>query len=785
VRRLYGKLYEDFEPKYYYWKMVQFLRKFLIALATIMFENNPMLQTGFVLLVLFISFAIQMRIHPYMNTRRVTDVDYVHISKSEKQRLLATSTESKIRRYGRILANSSQSVGAVPARGKSIALRDKNFRQLWRYSVRNVITLNKIAPERMLEEKMPSVHPLGSSLSNHHVSNHHNRNKDLLKILVDTLFDYNALEAISLASLIVLLLVGLMLQGLLFYRTNVSGLETFENLDTSGSTPSLVANIFVLFFIGLIWVLFVVVSILMTFSVIIDVGRNVSYHIIDKASHAADYINRMTHFKDALKTASKNVNELGKQERKLEQELRKMQVSHTHELEAMQKNYERKKREMEEEIAKAKITHLRLKQEAKLLQIRMKKDGDDGPTNARLAALISEINKGDEAQVRMKDEYNRIVSEHKENSRALLDRCLQEQEKHRAKLQERIRRRKREAKTEATVHGQVMALNDVTEIGEYKPQVKLTVAKRNLADKLKALDALNSHVDSLEALHRTHFEGDEESQEQMKLKHREEDKKYLDENMKILDDQHSRDIKELELERQARLHDARNTQSRFGEFSKEVERINAEYDRERVLRMKEMENEKKAHSALIKERIRKRKARRDGERRAREQAILDKQLSAEQLQEELNDKMRAQAMAEEEAQSALLLYQQSKHLMEEDLKRSSALHHSKLQERLARRRRKKKVKPHPPPPPNNEILEHARKAQNLHNMLQSLYLSTTVQVQQQGQSGRAQDQLLTSLLSSMKALLDATKIEDLNNVLSRNAEKGGDSSEVREATKTE
>merc|ERR1712188_222397 len=101
------------------------------------------------------------------------------------------------------------------------------------------------------------------------------------------------------------------------------------------------------------------------------------------------------------------------------------------------------------------------------------------------------------------------------------------------------------------------------------------------------------------------------------------------------------------------------------------------------------------------------------------------------LQEELNDKMRAQAMAEEEAQSALLLYQQSKHLMEEDLKRSSALHHSKLQERLARRRRKKKVKPHPPPPPNNEILEHARKAQNLHNMLQSLYLSTTVQVQQQ------------------------------------------------------
>ena len=114
----------------------------------------------------------------------------------------------------------------------------------------------------------------------------------------------------------------------------------------------------------------------------------------------------------------------------------------------------------------------------------------------------------------------------------------------------------------------------------------------------------------------------------------------------------------------------------------------------------------------------------------------------------------------------MTLYQQSKHLMEEDLKRSSALHHSKLQERLARRKRnykKKKGMPHPPPPPpltsssKEEILEHATKAQNLHNMLKSLYLSTSVQ-QKDGNS----DQLLTTLLSSMKALLDSTQINDLN-----------------------
>jgi hypothetical protein len=75
----------------------------------------------------------------------------------------------------------------------------------------------------------------------------------------------------------------------------------------------------------------------MVMSVIIDVSRNVTYHVIDKMNHAAEYMHRITHFKSALKTAKKNVNELGKQERKLEAELRKMQHSHTQELEAMQK----------------------------------------------------------------------------------------------------------------------------------------------------------------------------------------------------------------------------------------------------------------------------------------------------------------------------------------------------------------------------------------------------------------------------------------------------------------
>merc|ERR1712054_104816 len=260
-------------------KMVQFTRKFLIALATILFQNNPMLQTGFVLLVLFISFAIQMRFQPYMSTRKVTDVDYVHVSKSERMRKSATALESKIRRYGRILTGSNQVVASMKVppsvrRRKSMALRDKDYKSVWRQSISNVVTLNKIAPERNWSVANDNgLHPLGFKNNNNQIQHEGyigERQVDLMKLFIDTLFDYNALEALSLAVLIILMLIGL-----LIYNTNVSGLETFEEINTEQSTTTLVANIFVLFFIGLIWFLFILVSTLMVMSVIIDVSRNV------------------------------------------------------------------------------------------------------------------------------------------------------------------------------------------------------------------------------------------------------------------------------------------------------------------------------------------------------------------------------------------------------------------------------------------------------------------------------------------------------------------------------
>ncbi len=44
VRRRYGKLYEDFRPEAAWWRMVLMTRKFMLAWATIMFNDNPTFQ---------------------------------------------------------------------------------------------------------------------------------------------------------------------------------------------------------------------------------------------------------------------------------------------------------------------------------------------------------------------------------------------------------------------------------------------------------------------------------------------------------------------------------------------------------------------------------------------------------------------------------------------------------------------------------------------------------------------------------------------------------------------
>jgi len=66
-RKRYHKLYYYFKPGKQYWIFYIILRKFWIAFAALIFRSNPTFQLAFILLILFVSYAMQVRNKPYMS----------------------------------------------------------------------------------------------------------------------------------------------------------------------------------------------------------------------------------------------------------------------------------------------------------------------------------------------------------------------------------------------------------------------------------------------------------------------------------------------------------------------------------------------------------------------------------------------------------------------------------------------------------------------------------------------------------------------------------------------
>lgn len=68
VRKRYHKLYYHFKPGKTYWITYIIARKFGIAVAALLFRDNPSFQLSMVLLVLFASYILQTQHRPYMST---------------------------------------------------------------------------------------------------------------------------------------------------------------------------------------------------------------------------------------------------------------------------------------------------------------------------------------------------------------------------------------------------------------------------------------------------------------------------------------------------------------------------------------------------------------------------------------------------------------------------------------------------------------------------------------------------------------------------------------------
>merc|ERR1712167_491964 len=66
VRKHYGKLYEDFKPTLYFWRLIQMLRKIALIFTIFVPSTAPSFQAALALLILFIFFVLHVKYQPYI-----------------------------------------------------------------------------------------------------------------------------------------------------------------------------------------------------------------------------------------------------------------------------------------------------------------------------------------------------------------------------------------------------------------------------------------------------------------------------------------------------------------------------------------------------------------------------------------------------------------------------------------------------------------------------------------------------------------------------------------------
>lgn len=66
IRKRYKKVYEDFRPQRYYWRIVLIARKAALATVALLFNTNPMFQASLSIAVIFASYVVHVRAQPFL-----------------------------------------------------------------------------------------------------------------------------------------------------------------------------------------------------------------------------------------------------------------------------------------------------------------------------------------------------------------------------------------------------------------------------------------------------------------------------------------------------------------------------------------------------------------------------------------------------------------------------------------------------------------------------------------------------------------------------------------------
>jgi len=101
-RKRYHMIYYQFKPHHFYWILLILLRKFSIASSGLLFRRTPVFLLSFILLVLFICYALQVRHQPYMSlSERAEVVAKFEAAQSGMDSLQARIKAKEIKKRGR------------------------------------------------------------------------------------------------------------------------------------------------------------------------------------------------------------------------------------------------------------------------------------------------------------------------------------------------------------------------------------------------------------------------------------------------------------------------------------------------------------------------------------------------------------------------------------------------------------------------------------------------------------------------------------------------------------
>lgn len=101
-RKMWHKLYYHFVPGKWYWEAIILARKFLIAFTSLMFRSTPSYQLSMALLVLFVAYVLQVRGRPYITHTNKQQVVDEHLRKVLAGNELHRTIEAEMREVGRV-----------------------------------------------------------------------------------------------------------------------------------------------------------------------------------------------------------------------------------------------------------------------------------------------------------------------------------------------------------------------------------------------------------------------------------------------------------------------------------------------------------------------------------------------------------------------------------------------------------------------------------------------------------------------------------------------------------